>query len=82
MSGCIAGREVVLRFRRRGTEKVWTASVVCPARWTKGRLLAYCRKEHSGETVVIEEWKPVSPGPGGAGWGTRLWIVNPREMVR
>lgn len=75
---CIAGREVVIRLRHRKTGFSRTASVVCPARWTKARLLEYVRRCHPNESVRIEEWKP--KGPSGDPWETRLWIVNPIEM--
>jgi hypothetical protein len=77
---CVPGREVVLRFRNRRTGKPWTASVVCPATWTRGRLLAYARGCHPNDTVRIEEWK--SRGLPDDPWETRLWIVSPKEMVR
>jgi hypothetical protein len=79
MSSCIAGREVVLKFRERKGGRIHIASVVCPAKWTRGRLLTSCRKEHPGETVVIREWKTISSENDR--WSVRLWIVNPREMA-
>jgi hypothetical protein len=78
MSSCIVGREVVIRLRNRKTGKTRLAHVVCPNRWTKGRLLGYCRKEHPESTVVIEDWKEVSTEADR--WEVRLWIVNPAEM--
>lgn len=73
MSGCIVGREVVLRFRHRKSGHVHTATVICPNRWTKGHLLFYCRNQHPNETVVIQEWKPVSDA---GSWEPRFWIVD------
>lgn len=75
---CIPGREVVLRFRSRLTGNVWGTSVVCPANWSRKRLLDYVRRCHPKETVRIEEWKPV--GHPEDRWETRLWIVSPYEM--
>ena len=78
MSSCIAGREVAIKLRNRKTGKVRAANVVCPSRWTKGQLLAYCRREHPEATVVITNWKSVAEEADR--WEIRLWIVNPAEM--
>ena len=78
MSACIAGREVVIRLRHRVTKRLRLAHVVCPSGWSKARLLAYCRREHPDETVVIAEWRSVSDV---GVWNVRLWIVNPKEMI-
>lgn len=77
---CVRGREVVLKFRSKKTGKVWTDSVICPANWTKKRLLDYARACHINDTVKIEEWKSV--GREDDPWLTRLWIVNPAEMIQ
>ena len=78
MSSCIVGREVVIKLRNRKTGKIRLASVVCPSRWTRGRLLTYCRREHPESTVLIEDWKQVASEADR--WQIRLWIVNPAEM--
>ena len=79
MSSCITGREVVIVLRERRTNEPRTCSVICPGSWSKERLLAYCRKEHPDETVVIKEWKVVYRDD--QPWSTRLWMVNPKEMI-
>lgn len=67
-----------MRFRNRETGTTLTASIVCPARWTKGRMLSYARQCHPNETVRIVEWKTRSQAEDP--WDTRFWIVNPKEM--
>ena len=74
-TGCLAGRDVLMRFKHRKTGKIHDVTVVCPSNWSRARLLKYCRREHPNETVVILAW-PMRPG-----WDPRLWIVNPKEMV-
>lgn len=79
MSSCITGREVVVRFRHRKTGVVKCCSVVCPAIWQKARLLSYVRREHPQEAITIRDWKPIATEDDR--WATRLWIVNPAEMM-
>lgn len=78
MSRCIAGREVRLRFRNKKTSVLRCENVVCPATWGKSRLLDYCRREHPGDTVTVEEWGTVSEEDH---WRVRLWIVAPDEIL-
>jgi hypothetical protein len=79
MSSCIPAREVVLRFRSRGGNRVHTEHLICPGKWGKQQVLDYCRAEHPNETVVIEEWMGIAVE--GHPWRERLWLVNPKEMV-
>lgn len=71
MSRCLIGREVVIAVRRKGRGPAKHYTVVCPARWTKGELLAYARAEHPDDTVRIQDWRDTG------GWEPRLWIANP-----
>jgi hypothetical protein len=69
---------VTIRLRDRQTHLLVDVIVVCPIRWSKSRLLAYCRKCHPLDTVKILDWPTV--GSPGNPWKIRVWIVHPSEM--
>ena len=81
MSACIPGREVVISLRDRRTGKDEAFHLVCPGMWSRQRLLTYCRKEHPDCTVRVLGWFLVADEQNDRPWKTRLWLVNPEEMM-
>ena len=79
MAPCIPGREVCIALRYRGGDAAF-ACIVIPARWTKGRFLAYCRREHPQQTVKIAAWGDVATGP--LPWDVIWWLPNPEELIK
>jgi hypothetical protein len=79
MSKCIPAREVCITLKHKTSGKRRLCSVIVPHYWTKSQLLKYCRQEHPNETVVIEVWMSTSKAENR--WETRLWLVNPKELV-
>ena len=75
---CIPGRLVKLRFRSRATQFAREESVVYPATWTKGNVLASAREAHMAETVVLVEWGTYAED---GGFSPSLWIANPYKIL-
>jgi len=82
MAPCIPGREVciALRWRTDPADMTHYATVVIPSCWTKGRFLAYCRREHPKQTVKIATWGDVATGP--LPWDVIWWLPNPEELIK
>ena len=79
MAPCIPGREVCIVLHYRGGDAAF-ACLVIPARWTKGRFLAYCRREHPKQTVKIAAWGDVATGP--LPWDVIWWLPDPEELIK
>lgn len=76
---CVAGRLVRLRFRERGgRRRVRESTVVYPALWTRGSVLASARRAHPDTTVRLVEWHPYSAD---GSWEPTVWIVDPRKVL-
>lgn len=66
------GREVIIVLRR--NEQRQEFNIVCPAAWSKARLLAYVRDAHPKSTVKIKQWLGV--GRASDVWEVKLWIAG------